>query len=381
MPTSTTQVTLPSPAPGTVRTLLVHCFGRPGARPKAYVQAALHADEIPGLLVAQHLLQGLERAQAEGRILGEVVVVPVANPIGLGQHLNGHLLGRHDWESAINFNRQFPDLTAAALAWLRGRLGADPEANVAQVRAALRHSLAGHPATGETGTLKRELLALALDADLVLDLHCAGEALQHLYASRRQRGDAEVLGAELGAAAVLLEDSPGGAAFDDACAGPWWKLSQALEQDGPVPLACFAATVELRGQADVSDEWAAADAAGLLRFLQRRGVVAGDPGPLPAPACEPTPLEGLEWLRAPCAGVVVYRRPLGARVAAGDLVAEIVAPLGEPLGAARTPVHCGTGGLLLGHSIGRLVRPGQRFCKVAGREPLASPGSGPLLAD
>ena len=115
MPTSTTRITLPSPSPGTERTLTVHRYGSPGARPKAYVQASLHADETPGMLVAQHLLLGLEQAQAEGRIRGEVVVVPVANPIGLGQHYAGRLLGRLDSGSGGNFNRGFPELTEAAL--------------------------------------------------------------------------------------------------------------------------------------------------------------------------------------------------------------------------------------------------------------------------
>lgn len=117
---ATVQIELPSPAPGTRRMLRVHRYGPPGARPKAYFQAALHADEIPGLLVAQHLLLGLQQAQAEGRISGEVVVVPVANPIGLGQHLNGRLLGRFDFESTGNFNRGFPDLAAVAAERLRG---------------------------------------------------------------------------------------------------------------------------------------------------------------------------------------------------------------------------------------------------------------------
>ena len=63
--------------PGTRREVLVHRFGTPGARPKAYFQAALHADEIPAILVAHHLVRRL--AEAEGLIEGEVVVVPFAN--------------------------------------------------------------------------------------------------------------------------------------------------------------------------------------------------------------------------------------------------------------------------------------------------------------
>ena len=82
-------------------------------------------------------------------------------------------------------------------------------------------------------------------------------------------------------------------------------------------------------------------------------------------------------MTAPVAGVVVYAKQLGERVAAGDLLAEIVAPLG----AARTPVISGTSGVLLGRAMGRLVRPGQRICKVAGKEPILSPRRGKLLAD
>ncbi|HRD48175.1 MAG: succinylglutamate desuccinylase/aspartoacylase family protein [Candidatus Competibacter sp.] len=381
MPTSTTRIVLPSVAPGTERTLQVHHYGTPGARPKAYVQAALHADEIPGLLVAQHLLRGLEQAQAAGRIIGEVVVIPVANPVGLSQHLNGRLLGRFDGEGTGNFNRGFPDLTTAARERLQGQLSADPAANVARIRAVLQAVLAEQPAARETEALKRALLSQAIDADWVFDLHCDGEALLHLYASQQQREEAVELGAELGAAAVLLEQEPGGNPFDEACAGPWWKLREALATEGPTPLACFATTVELRGQADVTDESAAADAAALLRFLQRRGVIGGEPGPLPELRCQPTPLNGVDVLTAPAAGVVVYRKQLGDTVAAGEVVAELVDPLGEPLGAARTPIYSKTHGLLLARMTERLARPGQKFCKVAGREPLDYRQAGKLLED
>ena len=378
---ATVQIELPSPAPGTRRTLQVHRYGPPGARPKAYFQAALHADEIPGLLVAQHLLLGLEQAQAEGRISGEVVVVPVANPIGLGQHLNGRLLGRFDFESTGNFNRGFPDLAAVAAERLRGGLSADPAKNIAIVRETLRAVLAEQRAIRETSALKLALLSLAVDADYVFDLHCDSESLLHLYTSRWHSDEGRVLGAELGAAAILLEDDPGGNPFDEACAGLWWKLRAALEHEAPIPLACFATTVELRGQADVRDDYAAADAAALLRFLQRRGVITGEPGSLPESHCEPTPLNGVDVLTAPAAGVLVYRKQLGESVAAGEVVAEVVDLFGEPLGAARHPIRAATDGLLFARMTERLARLGQKFCKVAGREPLAYRQAGRLLED
>ena len=381
MPTHTARIDLPVAAPGVQRTLTAHYYGAPGARPKAYIQAALHADEIPGLLVAQHLLRGLEQAHHDGRILGEIVVVPVANPIGLNQHLNGRLLGRFDFASTGNFNRDFPDLTALALDRVRGRLTMDPTANVALIRSALQAVLAAQNPVRETTALKQKLLSLAIDADFVFDLHCDSEALLHLYASQSQRAEAAELGAELGAAAILLEEEPGGRPFDQACAGPWRHLRDALAGEGPMPLACFATTVELRGQADVNDRQAAADAAALLRFLQRRGVLAGDPGPLPKLCCEPTPLDAVDVLVAPVAGVLVYGKGLGEQVRAGAIVAELVDPLGEPLGAARTPVRAVTDGVLLTRMSERLARPGQKFCKIAGREPLGYRRAGQLLED
>ncbi len=381
MPTSTTRIVLPAPAPGTERMLHIHRYGTAGARPKAYFQAALHADEIPGLLVAQHLLCELEQAQAEGRILGEVVVVPVANPIGLSQHLNGQLLGRFDFEGTGNFNRGFPDLTSAALEQLQGRLSPDPVANVALIRNALQRALAKQSAVRESEALKHTLLSLAIDADFVFDLHCDSEALLHIYASQWQRDDAITLSAEMGAAVLLLEQEPGGNPFDEACAGPWWKLREALATEGPIPLACFATTVELRGQADVHDRSATTDTAALLRFLQRRGVIAGEPGPLPKLGCEPTPLDGVDVLTAPAAGVLIYCKRLGEQVVTGEVVAELIDPLGDPLGRNRTPIRSQTSGLLFARMAGRLVRPGQKFCKVAGWRSLSYRQAGKLLED
>ena len=58
-------------------------FGTPGARPKVYIQASLHADEVPAMLVAHTLRKQLEQLDSEGKIPGEIILVPSANPIGL----------------------------------------------------------------------------------------------------------------------------------------------------------------------------------------------------------------------------------------------------------------------------------------------------------
>src|ERR1700761_6668672 len=109
-------------------------FGTPGRGPKATLQAALHADEIPGLLVAHHLRERLAALEAAGRIVGEVVLVPVANPVGLAQRVLHAPLGRFELASGENFTRHYADLTEAVAASVEGRLGADPAGNVATIR-------------------------------------------------------------------------------------------------------------------------------------------------------------------------------------------------------------------------------------------------------
>ena len=287
-----TRIDLPAPAPGTARHLVVQRFGAAGARPKAYLQAALHADELPGVLVLHHLARLLAEAEAAGRVLGEVVLVPLANPIGLAQRLIQSHPGRFDLNRMTNFNRDWPDFLPALTEHLGDRLGSDAAANVALIRRELAAQAADLPALDENDALRRTLYGLALDADLVLDLHCDLEAVTHLYLGTPLWPGAADLAAAIGAEAVLLAETSGGNPFDEAFSAPWWQLARTFP-DRPIPQACLAATIEYRGLRDVEDRVAAADAAALLDLLVRRGLVAGEAGPLPALRCAATPLDVL----------------------------------------------------------------------------------------
>jgi predicted deacylase len=366
-------IALPRSSLGTARQIDVLSFGTPGARPKAYLQAGLHADELPGMLVLRRLAHLLSDAQARGEIRGEVVVVPIANPIGLAQHVQGYLRGRVESGASANFNRGYADLATAAGDAVAGGLGADPGANVAAIRAAMAAALASLAPRTELDALRDALLGLALDADLVLDLHADSEAVVHLYTGTPLWPDAADLAAELGAAAVLLAEISGGNPFDEAVSGPWWALARRFP-DAAIPPACLASTVELRSNNAVDAGLADADAAALLRFLMRRGVVAGDPGPLP-PAVAATPLDAMQQVIAPAAGLVVYRAPLGAALAEGDVVAEIVDPLGDAV-----EVRARTAGVLFARHEQPIAWPGKVIGKIAGSDPLPD-RTGPLLGD
>ncbi len=347
--------------PGCHYTIEVCRFGARQVGPKAYIQAAMHADEVPAILVAQqlrHLLVGLEQ---RGQIVGEVVLVPYANPIGLGQQVMGQHQGRFDLRDGGNFNRGYADLAALLPDTVRAQLGGDVAVNTRVLRQALCQQARQLQANTPTQHLKNSLLQLAMDADVVLDLHCDAEAQMHLYALSPQRELAAELGALLGASAVLLATESGDSPFDEACSRPWLQLQQRFG-DVPIALACFAVTVELRGEADTDHQLAARDAQAIIDFLRRRGVIAGQPAALRTAQCEPTPLAGSEPITAPCAGVVVFRRRVGERLRAGDAVADLV----DPGSGTITTLCCQSDGVLYARCGSRWAHPGKRLAKIAG---------------
>ncbi len=350
-----------SGSPGIRQTLQVLRFGTPGTGPKVYIQSALHADEVPAILVAHHLVHMLSQAEAEGRVVGEIVLVPFANPIGLGQYLLGQHQGRFDLRDGGNFNRGYAELAPKLVERLRSELTQDTTQNTATIRKALVQAVAELTANTPTQDLKHKLLGLAIDADVVLDLHCDTDAVMHVYALTPQAPVAEQLGAALGARAVLLATESGDSPFDEACTRPWLDLQKQLPQF-PIELACFGATVELRGETDTNHVLAEQDALGLCAFLAGRGVVTGVADTLRVPQCAPTPLSGSEPITAPHAGVVVFHRTPGERVVAGDVIADVV----DALTGTVTQLRCKSDGMLYARCGSRWAVPGKRLAKIAG---------------
>jgi predicted deacylase len=371
----TTELRLPGSTTGTTRTLTIHRWrGRAGG-PKAYLQASIHAEEIPALLAADRLAKRLDALARAGRIRGEVVLVPYANPIGLDQFVGGTQLGRFHLDSGRNFNRNYPNVLEAVSERLGNRLGRDAERNVRLIRNALRAVLDDPGPQDEHGALKWALFREAADSDIVLDLHCDFEALVHLYVPEARWPEARDLASAIGAAVTLISGNSGGDSFDESSSRIYWQLSE-RHPDLSIPAACLGATVELRGERDVSDELGARDADNLVAFLAGRGVVDA---PVRRNASRPfaTRLESVDVVMAPASGILVWHKALGARVVKNALLGEIVVP-GT---GAREPIRCRTAGLFFTRRGHRYVHAGQGVAKVAGKQPLAWRKPGALLYD
>lgn len=361
---------------GSLKTLTSFHFGKLGSGRKVYIEASLHAEELPGMLVAHHLRALFEVFEAAGQIEGEIVLVPVANPIGLAQRLDHKPMGRFELDTSENFNRHYPDLAAAVEPAVRSQLGADAQANMRTVRQAIGNYLKSWQPDTELQSLRRTLLTLAHDADYVLDLHCDCEGVLHFYTEEACWPQMQELAHFLGAQAILLAKSSGNRPIDECLSGAWWQLADRLKANGvdvgvgvPLPQGCCSTTIELRGELDVSHAWAKQDADAIVAWLQFKGFLACSQMPaVPQALCDATPLAGSESLHAPAPGIVVFAAEPGQTLQAGDLVAEVI----DPIANQTHRITAGVTGMFYARIRDRYITAGGELGKIAGAQAFRS---------
>lgn len=366
----TEHIRLPAPAPGHDRSLTVHTLGQ-GER-KAYLQAALHADEWPGLLVLQHLLERLIELEADGNVHERIVIVPYANPVGMNQRLFGTLPGRFDAVTGQNFNRGMSLNYDQLVERVGNRLGDDAAENDRLLRSALHELAQESMGQYEIQALHNALLSHSLDAHIMLDLHCDYQTLPHVFYGDHQRDLGRQLSDCLGFPVRLEEDVRGTVAFDGTHTQPWVKM--AATTGAPFAEPCFAATLELRGKNDVSDALARRDAEGILAFLEQQGYISNS-GAEPQPQKQDTVAINVDQVRvvqAEANGVVTYHRAMGDRLEAGEHFADIV--LLDRDRPERLPVHAPASGVLFSQTLNFLAYPGSTLGMLACDERQIEPG-------
>ena len=356
-----------APALGTARHLTSFHYGPAGGQ-KIYIQSSLHADELPGMLVAWQLRRQLAALEAAGQLRGTVVVVPVPNPIGLSQHWLGQMVGRFDASTAQNFNRNFYDLAGLILPGIETQLSGDVDHNRRAVRAAMGAALDQQNPRTELESQRLALQQLSYDADVVLDLHCDWDAVMHLYTNPDLWPEVEPLARYLGAQASLLALNSVGNPFDEIHSFCWSDLRARYGKRYPIPNGSISVTIECRSQRDVSHEYAEHDAGAIINYLKHRGVVDAAPSSLPPLPYPATPLAGSEPITADSSGILVFLTPVGKWINAGDKIADVIDPLTDTV----TTLVSTTSGVLYARHITRFATAGMVVAHVAGATPFRS---------
>lgn len=286
---------------------------KPGA-PRAYLQSAVHGSEVQGSLVLALLLEYLEKHPP----LGDIRIVPNANPIGLNNKQAEYTNGRFDPVTGDNFNRQY-HAAHRELDWATfvpaARKASAAEAH-ALFRRELHRSLEARAKRSGTAAprLAWQLQRLSFDYDLLLDLHCANRAARHCYVPQSAARDAAYFRIPF---LLVMPDDRCGGSFDEVSFAPWAEFSKRTGHAHPVQ----SFTLELGPHEDASYRDAQADLAGILNYLRHKGVIAGKASRFRAHA---VPLDRYKVIFADQGGIVDYPVGLGKKVKKGDLLARIL---------------------------------------------------------
>ncbi|MBV7314153.1 succinylglutamate desuccinylase/aspartoacylase family protein [Shewanella sp. NIFS-20-20] len=342
--------------------LSIPCYrfsGRDSQAPSVYIQANVHGAEVQGNAVIYQLMERL----AELTILGDICLVPLANPLAINQKSGEFTLGRFDPITGINWNREYANLTPAP-DWLPAHLALDDQQLAAAFRQQMLASIEArlHQDYG-LSTGKRQALLLqsmAHQADIVLDLHTGPKSAKHLYCPAYAASAACYFAIEH----VLLMPNTFGGAMDEAVFYPWWQLRQQAAALGrTLDIGADAFTLELGSQERIDMADAKVDAEGILAYLSYRGVIAN--------AIAPTPMvrHGC-WLRdyrqyfAPQAGMVEYLAKPGDIIGAGEALVRLlqVDKFGSP--AALTECLCPDDAIAILHFASASVYQGTELYKL-----------------
>lgn len=288
--------------------------------PKVYIQANVHGAEVQGNAVIYQLMKQLERCD----ILGEITLVPLANPLGINQKSGEFTLGRFDPITGVNWNREYLNHAIDLPTWYKEHAELSDSELIQAYRSTLveacQRRLRNDWGVTTGHRLAVNLQAMAHEADIVLDLHTGPKSCKHLYCPEYDIASAQFFAIPY---TLVIPNSFGGA-MDEAAFCPWWQLSEVAKVMGrDLEIAVSAFTLELASQERICLEDALVDAKGILAYLSHRGVIAEqvEPAKMRRFGCY---LKDYKKYHAPMAGLVEYVAPVGEPLAAGETLVNLL---------------------------------------------------------
>ena len=190
---------------------------------------------------------------------------------------------------------------------------------------------------------------------MVLDLHTDDEALPYLYMHRSFWPRGRALAAALRMDVAIIWDDGDDGSFEETIIAPWLREGTTAQR--------MAATLELRGQGDVSDRFAEQDAQGLYAWLCAYGVIDDALAPADWPV-EAVEMGHMETILAPQPGVLIFEKELGDRVEQGQRFARILRRPGDP--SSEVVLYAEQTGRLVTRYRDRLIAQGMGVAKFTG---------------
>ena len=235
--------------------------------PKVYIQSSIHGAEVQGNIVLYHLLKHLQKSDLKG----EITLVPNCNPVGSNLKSGEYTLGRFDpvngqnWNRAYHYNNDLIEEFASKI---------NPQSDIHQIKTEYRSKLKASIdqklnsvwGLGLAERLNLKLQRMALEADLVLDLHNGPVSTRHIYVPEYAKNSAKYFNIPN----IILIPNVFSGALDEATFCPWWSLKNKLEEKFPHKRWDFgveAFTVEMGSQEVIEFDAGVTDSISILTYL------------------------------------------------------------------------------------------------------------------
>ena len=290
--------------------------------PSVYIQANMHGAEVQGNAVIYQLLEQLKSLNC----LGDITIVPLANPMGINQKSGEFTLGRFDAITGENWNRGYHFNPQLPIEFAKNNPDLDEASIKQQFKQCLLDDLDASRLNNAYGAKTSQLLCAQLQrmsfkADIVLDLHTGPISSRHLYCPDYAKNKAALFDIPH----VLFIPNEFDGAMDEASFCPWWDLQQAYQAQGrDIDVLVDAFTLELGSQEWLSLETAKEDCHSILSYLQASKVIESDhfqPTVMTRYGCD---LSDYRAMYAPQSGLVEYLAAFGKPLKAGEPLAQLL---------------------------------------------------------
>lgn len=306
--------------------LFIQSYQFTGENPgkKVYLQSNLHGAEISGNAVIQDLINFLITLD-KTQLTGEILLVPVCNPLGVNQRSHYFSSGRYNLYDGKDWNRIFWDYekTGANISQF-AQDNQDLEQN--EIQAKYRqtilnqfHQLAklirSYPGVSYNNYYRYQLQNLALDADYLIDLHSStNNALDYLYCFHSREASANAFLLDTG---ILMNDYDGDA-FDEAFMKPWLALENELAKLGKnIRFEIESWTLELGSGLEMNPESVQKGIRGIKNYLATKGLLSIKDFPLasnPNHQIHLTPKDKIQRYYSPAGGMIKFYVKLGETI-------------------------------------------------------------------
>lgn len=307
---------------------------KPG--PVVYFQSSVHGSEHQGSAVIFTLMNQLKNTD----FCGKAIFVPNANPYALNNKSGQYTSGRFDPTTGENWNRLYQNFTQTkevstrqfVQSFINDNLELIKNKDILKLKETfknkLKHSMNTYLEAQDNQYLNTSrklhisLQKLAIDADIVIDLHTGPAATRYLYSPEYLKNEYKAFCFPFN---LIIPEKFWGA-MDEVAFIPWFNLMDELEKTHQIttPILFSSYTLELGSEESLSFEEAQKDSIKIINYLNSKNMeinIENTSAPTDSYSCK---LKDFKTYYNDEAGLYDFIKPPGSFCRKGEVMAKAI---------------------------------------------------------